>query len=373
MRKLFDILVLVALLGASDVLAQNAPTASDINAARIAEQVAPSVVLIFTGKGGKLESVGTGIIVRADGIVLVPYHLVKSAPEVQVRLKNGEIYDRVELIAYDERRNVAALRLPAVNLPVLSRSYSPESKVGDAVYVVSHEPGFAWSASQGVLSGVRLADDVPGAGGGYQIYQHTATVANGGGVLVDSQGYALGLITGTPAVGGFAVPLGSVLGLANGTNRTALGAGTELKPAEPVRLPAANAVLRTDPNELLRTAKILRISSGTQFFESVQLQNELRKKPEFAAWQLTIIDGWQGRDAADVEIEVDRPLFTYTFTYSITDRRTSVVLMTGKVTAWDGNAAAPKLAKRIIEDIKKVRQPAPPQPKRDAKAASAKN
>jgi len=56
--------------------------------------------------------------------------------------------------------------------------------------------------------------------------------------------------------------------------------------------------------------------------------------------------------AGDIYIEIDRPLFTYTFTNKLTNRSNGIVLATGTVTAFDGNDAAPKLAARIIEEIK---------------------
>ena len=68
-----------------------------------------------------------------------------------------------------------------------------------------------------------------------------------------------------------------------------------------------------------------------------------------------MIDGWDKRANADTEIEIDRPLFTFTFTYKIINRSTGILLATGKVNAIDGNAAAPMLAERIIEDIRKAR------------------
>lgn len=352
-------------LGASySLCAQTAHGQSDAAGTHIAELVSPSVVLILTGKGGQLESVGSGLIVRADGVVLTAYHLVKDAHEVQVRLKNGEVYDKVELIGFDERRDVAALRLPAVALPVLPRSDAAQSRVGETVYVVSNPNNLPWTVSNGILSAVRLADDVPGAGNGYKLLQHTSAVSAGssGGVLVDANGRGLGLVVASASGQNlnFAVPLNSVLGLANAQGRTTLGAGTDLRLPEPPRPPVAAAVLKADPKEILRAAKIVYVSSNTSYFEAVQLQNELRKKTDFAAWQMAIVDGGEGRKVADIVIEIDRPLFTYTFTYMISDQRTNIVLATGKVTAWDGNGAAPELAKRIIEDIKKVRQPPTP-------------
>ena len=75
------------------------------------------------------------------------------------------------------------------------------------------------------------------------------------------------------------------------------------------------------------------INSNTTYFEPVQLQNALRKHDEIAAWQLAMVDGWDKQKIADVIIEIDRPFFTYTFTYKITHQHTGIILATGKVTA----------------------------------------
>ena len=129
-----------------------------------------------------------------------------------------------------------------------------------------------------------------------------------------------------------------------------------LKAAEEKKAAEESARLaEMSPKALLGRARTVYISSGTSFFEPVQLQNALRKRSEVEAWQLMIVDGWDKRNVADLLVEVDRPLFTYTFTYQLTHRSTGVVLATGKVTAFDGNAAAPKLAKKIVEEIKKAR------------------
>jgi hypothetical protein len=109
------------------------------------------------------------------------------------------------------------------------------------------------------------------------------------------------------------------------------------------------------PRSLLASARTVFVSSETSYFEPVQLQNALRKRSEFEAWEMAIIDGWGKRDIADVIIEVDRPLFTFHFTYKVTDRSTGMLLTSGKVTAFDGNAAAPLLAERIVGDLKKAR------------------
>jgi hypothetical protein len=109
------------------------------------------------------------------------------------------------------------------------------------------------------------------------------------------------------------------------------------------------------PKTLLSNARTVFITSNTDYFEPVQLQNALLKQPAFESWQMAIIDSWTQREIANIIIEIDRPIFTFTFTYQITHRGTGVVLATGKVNAFDSNAAAPELAKRIVEEIKKAR------------------
>jgi hypothetical protein len=128
------------------------------------------------------------------------------------------------------------------------------------------------------------------------------------------------------------------------------------KAAEEKRAAAEAArIAETSPKALLSRARILYISSNTDYFETVQLQNALRKRAEVDAWQLAMVDGWDKRDVADIVIEIDRPLFTWTFTYKITNRSNGILLATGKVNAFDGNAAAPMLAERIVEEIRKAR------------------
>lgn len=129
-----------------------------------------------------------------------------------------------------------------------------------------------------------------------------------------------------------------------------------LKAAEEKRAAEEAAkIAETSPKALLRRARVVYVASDTSFFEAVQLQNALVKRQEFDTWQMAIVDGWDKRNVADVIIDIDRPLFTYTFTYKITNRSNGVLLATGKVTAFDGNDAAPKLAQRIIEEMRVAR------------------
>jgi hypothetical protein len=118
----------------------------------------------------------------------------------------------------------------------------------------------------------------------------------------------------------------------------------------------------TSPAALLRRARTFYVSSNTSFFTPELLQFELQKRTEIEEWGYAIVDGWGNREIADVLVEIDRPLFTYTFTYKLTSRGSGIVLAVGKVTAFNGNAAAPRLAKKIVKDIQLARSLAKPRP-----------
>lgn len=83
-----------------------------------------------------------------------------------------------------------------------------------------------------------------------------------------------------------------------------------------------------------------------------QLENELRNRPEFTAMGLVLV---RDMKAADLIIDLDRPVFTYTFTYTVTNPESSVLVTSGKVTAFDGNLAAPNIAKELVKRLTAAR------------------
>jgi S1-C subfamily serine protease len=159
MKAIFSILISFVLL-ATAAVAQTPP--APLTGEQVVEVVAPSVALVLVGNdAGELTGTSSAAVVRADGVLLTAYHAIKQAQRVQLRFKNGEIYDQVQLIGADERRDVAALRIVAANLPAVAAVNSSESKAGMAVFVLSNGAGLPWTASSGVLFSIRLADEAP--------------------------------------------------------------------------------------------------------------------------------------------------------------------------------------------------------------------
>jgi len=314
---------------------------------------------------GRLSSISTGVVVRQNGIILTAYHAIKNAHEVQVRLSTGEVYDRAEVLGTDERRDVAAIRISAAGLPTLPVGTGAAAQPGEAAYVVSSSAGLGWSASKGIISAVRMADDVPGAGNGYRVLQFAAPIAGGasGGPVANADGALLGIITkglvpgaGGATVASFAVPIESVIGLADGTGTLALGSGAALQMPknQPTPSVASSAAASSSSQELFQAAKTVCIETRSMYFTTDTLEKALNGQKGFDTLGLALV---KDPRVADLLVKLDRPLFTYTFTYEVTDAKTSRVLDAGKVTAIDGNGAAGRIAKQLVVKWTKARTP----------------
>ena len=359
------IIAAITLVGTSLPLANAQTTATTLSGDQVVERVSPSVVSILVGKGdGQVAGVASGVIIRSDGVILTANHVVKGMREVQVRLKSGEIYDQVELMGSDERRDVAALRIFAAGLPVLPTGSSTAAS-GATVFVVSNAVGLPWTASSGILSATRMADDVPGAGSGYRILQFTAPLSPGssGGVLVDADARILGIVVGSLSVGqniNFAVPIESVAGLGNGSAGARFDSGARLQsfgtkapayasaPVNPApAMPAAPPNLSV-PRGDQRPIRTISVHSKTIYLRRERLQDDIHKTPMFQQLGLRFADYGQ---TADIAITVDRPVMTFDWTYMLVYQPKSLALASGTVEATDEFDAGPKLAAAIVEQL----------------------
>ncbi len=326
---------------------------------QVFEKTSPSIVTILTSKGaGVLDKTASGVIIQSNGVILTAYHVVKGASQVQIRLKNGEIYDKVDLLSFDERRDVAALKITASNLSAVSIN-KDDFKIGGKIFVISNPRNLNWTIADGLLSSVRLADEIPNAGQGFRILQFSAPASPGssGGLLIDEKGFALGLIVSTLSSGqdlNFAIPLSNVQGLSEVDQKImSFGNGNSLQLPQSVRPPSSSEVINTEPENILKNAKIIYIYSHSELISDQMMENSLMKNSDFKNWKLLIVND---RDLADIIINVEHQLFTWDYRFTITDKRTSIVLLSGKTTAWDGKIASDKFTKEIMKKLKTVKE-----------------
>lgn len=346
---------------ASAVLPVSAQQAPSPNANEILEHAKGATVIVLAGEGaGRLRSIATGVVISKDGVILTAWHGIKGAAEVQVRLANGEVFDRVDLLGTDERRDVAAIKISAGGLSSLVPKSDAALVAGDPVYAVTNANGLAWSATEGIISAIRPADEVPGAGSGFRLLQFSAPIAPGssGGALIDRTGQLVGIITRSSGNAGFAVPVETVIGLPESGRHIALGSGASLQmPAKQLAEgPQSSAAIgNADPRQIVKNARTIFIHSKTAFFTADTLDRALALQKEWPQLELTIV---QDQRVADILIEIDRPLFTYVHTFVIIDKKTSIVLDSGKITAFDGTIASGGMAKDIVKFFAAIRLPA---------------
>ena len=344
------------------------------------ENASESVVTIMLASDGESHAVGSGLIVRSDGHIMTPFSLVRGAREIQVRLRNGETYDKAEIVSTDERRNISILKINAAGLRIIPNGTAEETQVGSRVFLFANPDGKFVSKNDLSLTSVQMADNIQGAGKGYRLLQIDSTVTGNtaGALLLDERGYSLGMVTTTPGMKGqIAVPLSSVVGLIRSVSTNAVAAAAPVSnPAvsqTPVPIPQ-NSVLvpqrgitplsakgpgsvvvkpSTVP-EILAASKTIYVTSRSISFKPDQLVNALNSRKEMSEWGLSFVDE---QELADLILEVDHVLYTWKYTFKLYSQRLGTVVATGSRIIWDGNLGAPYMADRFIEKIKIARGP----------------
>lgn len=163
-------------------------------------------------KKKKLNSLGSGVIVAAEGFVVTNYHVIKDADEIQVVMGDERALAAV-IVGTDEKTDVALLKIQADgSYPYLEFGDSDELKVGEWVLAVGNPFGLSHTFTAGIVSakGRQIGNDIP-----YQDFIQTdASInpGNSGGPLLNLRGQLIGVNTaifsrtGQSAGIGFAIP-----------------------------------------------------------------------------------------------------------------------------------------------------------------------
>lgn len=159
------------------------------------------------------NSLGSGVIAGADGIVVSNYHVIADATDIRVVLADRREYAARVLLA-DPQSDIAVLKVDADEpLPALDLGDSEALQVGDLVLAIGNPFGVGQTVSSGIVSGLARSALQVGDGTGYFV-QTDAPInpGNSGGALVDMQGRLVGINTailtkdgGSNGIG-FAVP-----------------------------------------------------------------------------------------------------------------------------------------------------------------------
>ena len=106
------------------------------------------------------RGMGSGFILREDGIVLTNAHVIDGADEVTVKLIDKREF-KAKVLGQDKMSDVAVLKIDTKGLPTLKIGKSANTRVGEWVLAIGSPFGFENSATAGIVSAVSrsLPDD----------------------------------------------------------------------------------------------------------------------------------------------------------------------------------------------------------------------
>ncbi len=203
--------------GFAPVVRRAAPAVVNISARSI-QQVDPFFQM-FRGMPAQrmAESAGSGVIVRADGIVVTNNHVIEGAQQIRVVLNDRREYPAHVLLA-DERADVAVLQLEGVTeqLPTLAIDDREEQQVGDLVLAIGNPFGVGQTVTNGIISALNRTETGISDSGSFIQTDAAINPGNSGGPLVDMDGEVIGINTaifsrsGSSSGVGFAIPASMV-------------------------------------------------------------------------------------------------------------------------------------------------------------------
>jgi serine protease Do len=168
---------------------------------------------------GASRALGSGFIIRADGLIVTNRHVIADARTVRVLLADGRDLP-AKIIGVDAVTDIALLKVSAGNLPALRFGPTEAVSVGDAVIAIGNPFGLGQSVSAGILSArSRTLEEDPYI----DFLQTDAAInhGNSGGPLLSITGTVIGVTSAilSPSGGsvglGFAIPsetVASVIG-----------------------------------------------------------------------------------------------------------------------------------------------------------------
>lgn len=166
------------------------------------------------GEDRATGALGSGFLIRADGLIVTNRHVIQGARVVRVRLYDLREF-KATLVGADAVTDIALLKIDAGRLSALKLGSSASVSVGDAVIAIGNPFGLGQSVSAGIISArARTLEDDPYI----NFLQTDAAInhGNSGGPLLTRDGTVVGVTSAifSPTGGsvglGFAIPAETV-------------------------------------------------------------------------------------------------------------------------------------------------------------------
>lgn len=226
----------------------------------VAEKLRRATVLIEAGGRGS----GSGIIWRHDGLIVTNAHVVRGS-RTRVQLWDGREFE-TKVTDRDPRLDLAALRIPAGDLPAVEAADSSRLRPGELAIAVGNPLGFLGALTTGVIHAVGPLRRF----GSRTWVQANVRLApgNSGGPLADARGHLIGVNTMVRGCLALAIPSNAVSHFLSVGPRDAW-LGVSLQPARVPRQDGPRfglVILEIEPNSPAALASLLPgdILLGTQ-------------------------------------------------------------------------------------------------------------
>jgi Do/DeqQ family serine protease len=185
----------------------------NISSRRVVRQVDPFFEMFGMGvPRARVEgSLGSGVIVRSDGVIVTNNHVIEGGQEITVSLTDRREFP-AKIILADARADLAVLKIDAKGLPTLPISSGEDLQVGDLVLAIGNPFGVGQTVTNGIVSALNRTDVGSGSVSSYIQTDAPINPGNSGGALVDMDGNLIGVNSmilsrsgGSQGVG-FAIP-----------------------------------------------------------------------------------------------------------------------------------------------------------------------
>lgn len=182
-------------LGKPPTATASAPPRADSTASgenpgqRIYRRSIPLTCLIVTLRNGKADSLGSGLLVSTDGLILTNDHVIERADNLTVRCGDREAVANVRRRSKTPDLALLATSLKSPDSFALNNTYS-QDLIGLDVFVIGNPYGLEGTFSTGVISGLREID-------GVRYIQISAPISpgNSGGPVILRDGSVIGIAT----------------------------------------------------------------------------------------------------------------------------------------------------------------------------------
>ena len=207
----------------SQAVAASSPSVVNVHSARHVRQLRGAAAASSGTSGlpggqyglptARLESsLGSGVIVSADGYILTNYHVINGAEAVQVGLQDGRSVP-ARVLGVDPDTDLAVLKVDITGLKPIELGRSDDIRVGDVVLAIGDPYGVGQTVTQGIVSATGRSQ--LGLSTFENFIQTDAAInpGNSGGALVNVRGQLVGISTAlfSPSGGsngiGFAIPV----------------------------------------------------------------------------------------------------------------------------------------------------------------------